>query len=208
MKITVVRKVFSMQFCFIRCRRQHLPAVEYRRYSRSTFVENTKSNLPKVTRATFLGSNGLFCFISICKFGSFQNPIAMITSLSELYFRSRRFILLKQMKKMISRNYVSSTSSWKPWKWVRLHLLFSMRDIYNNSHLNPLTEFTCSSWSTKLKDILPWNICQMITETIPISTRIVKLYGEMGHPILNLMGSQWKLREQHDQNFPMEWKPL
>ena len=29
------------------------------------------------------------CFISICKFGSFKNPFATITSLSELYFRFR-----------------------------------------------------------------------------------------------------------------------
>ena len=36
-------------------------------------------------RAKFLGSDGL-CFISICKFGSFKNPFATITSLSELYF--------------------------------------------------------------------------------------------------------------------------
>ena len=31
---------------------------------------------------------------------------------------------------------------------------------------------------------------------------------EMGHPIVNLIESQWKLRQQHDQNFPMEGKPL
>ena len=40
----------------------------------------------QVTRAKFLRSNGLFCFISICKFGSFKNTFAAITSLSELYF--------------------------------------------------------------------------------------------------------------------------
>ena len=33
------------------------------------------------------------CFISICKIGSFQNPFAMITSLSDLCSRFRRFIL-------------------------------------------------------------------------------------------------------------------
>ena len=77
-----------------------------------------------------LGSNGLFCFISICKFGSFKNPFAMITSLSELYFRIRRFILLVQTKKVISMGYGSSKRSWKPWRWVRLELIFSMRDIY------------------------------------------------------------------------------
>ena len=35
-----------------------------------------------------------------------------------------------------------------------------------------------------------------------------KLCNEMGHLAVNLMGSQWKLRQEHDQNFPMEGKPL
>ena len=35
-----------------------------------------------------------------------------------------------------------------------------------------------------------------------------KLCDETGHPIMNLMESQCKLRQQHDQNFPMEGKPL
>ena len=33
--------------------------------------------------AKFLGSDGLFCVSNICKFGSFKNPFATITSLSE-----------------------------------------------------------------------------------------------------------------------------
>ena len=32
-----------------------------------------------------------------------------------------------------------------------------------------------------------------------------KQSNEMGHPVLSLMESQWKLRQQHDQNFP-NWK--
>ena len=36
----------------------------------------------------------LLCFSSICKFGSFKNPFATITSPSEHYFRFRRFSLL------------------------------------------------------------------------------------------------------------------
>ena len=31
-----------------------------------------------------------------------------------------------------------------------------------------------------------------------------KPYDEMGYPVLSLLESQWK----HDQNFPMEGKPL
>ena len=70
-------------------------------------------------------------------------------------------------------NYGSSTSSWKPWTWVTLDMIFSMRDIYINSNLNPLRNFTSSRWSTEFKGILPWNICHMITKTIPIRMRIV-----------------------------------
>ena len=35
-----------------------------------------------------------------------------------------------------------------------------------------------------------------------------KLCDEMGHPVLSLLESQWKLRQQHDQNFPREKKQL
>ena len=31
---------------------------------------------------------------------------------------------------------------------------------------------------------------------------------EMGHPVVNILESQWKLRQQHDQNFPMEGKAI
>ena len=52
-----------------------------------------------------------------------------------------------------------------------------MRDIYINFNSNPLTKFTSSSRSTVFKDILPWNITQMITKTISNSTRIVISYA-------------------------------
>ena len=71
----------------------------------------------------------------------------------------------------------SSIGCWKPWRWVRFDLILTMRDIYINSNLNPLTKFTSSSRSTEFKDILPWNISQMIMKTIPISTRIVISYA-------------------------------
>ena len=41
-----------------------------KRYSRFTFHENTIGNSPKVLRAKFLGSDGLFCFTSVCKYAS------------------------------------------------------------------------------------------------------------------------------------------
>ena len=73
-------------------------------------------------------------------------------------------------------NYGNSISSWKPWRWVRLGLILMMSDTYINCSLNPLTKFTSSNRSTEFKDIMPWNISQMIMKTIPITIRIVISY--------------------------------
>ena len=70
-------------------------------------------------------------------------------------------------------NYGSGTGSWKPWKLVRLDLILPMRVIYINSNLNPLAKFFTSRRSFEFIDILLWNISQVVTKTIPISTRIV-----------------------------------
>ena len=35
-----------------------------------------------------------------------------------------------------------------------------------------------------------------------------KQCDETRHPIVNMMESEWKLTQQHDQNFAMEGKPL
>ena len=59
---------------------------------------------------------------------------------------------------------------------VRLDLIFSIRDVYINSNLNPLTQFTSSSRNSESKDFLTWNFSQMITKNIPISMRIVISY--------------------------------
>ena len=86
-------------------------------------------------------------------------------------------MMLIYAKKVISINYGSSISSWKPWRWVRLDLILTMRDTYIDSNLNSLTKFTNSSISTQFKDIFPWSSSQMITKTVPISTRIVISYA-------------------------------
>ena len=122
-------------------------------YSRFTIVAKTFSNLPNLPRTKFLGSDGRFSFSSICKFGSFKNPFAKTTRLTELSFRFRRFILLVYKNK--------KSDFYELWQ----------------HNLNPLTKFTSSSRSTEFKDILPWNISEMITNTILINTRIVISYA-------------------------------
>ena len=125
-------------------------------YCRFTFVENTIRISPKVATAKFLGNDRLFCFIvSIIKFGSFKKAFTVITSLSEFHFRFERFTLLVKKKEVISMSYSSSTSSWKPWIWMRLVLIFKAKDIYTNT---PITS--------------QQKISQMIKKTVPISKKI------------------------------------
>ena len=51
-----------------------------------------------------------------------------------------------------------------------------MQGIYINSNLDPLTKYTSSSRSTKLKGII-YNIAQMIMKVVAVSTRIVISYA-------------------------------
>ena len=59
---------------------------------------------------------------------------------------------------------------------MRLDLVLSMQGIYINSNLDPLTKYTSSSRSTKLKGII-YNIAQMIMKVVAVSTRIVISYA-------------------------------
>ena len=121
----------------------------------------------------------------------------MITSLYELYFTFRRFIILVETEKVISLNYGSRRSRWKSWRWVRIDMILLMRDVYIDSNLNLLTKFTSSWRSTKFKDILPWNMSQMITKIIPVSTRIVISYAmKQGIPLW----IWWKVNRNYGNN--------
>ena len=146
-------------------------------------------------RAKFLGSNGLFGFISICKFGSFKNLVTTITSLSEFYFRRRRFILLVQTKKVISVSLI----------WYFLWGIYTSIPTWIHSQ-----NLLAAAETPSLKISPPWNISQMFTKTISISLRIFisymmkrgillwiwwKFNGNWDHSMIRI--SQW--RESHSR---------
>ena len=71
-------------------------------------------------------------FINISKFvkfGSFKNPFPTIIACLDLNLTSGN-LLCWYNQKMISMSYGSSTSSWKPWTWVSLELISTMRNIH------------------------------------------------------------------------------
>ena len=77
---------------------------------------------------------------------------------------SGRFILLVQMKKVISMNYSSNTSSWKPWRWVRLDLILMMTDIRVYFRLKlSLTSGLCLEWLIYFKNLFYQNSCKEAT---------------------------------------------
>ena len=94
--IRVLRKDFSKYFCFIRCRSNSSVLLNRGGISDLPLLRRLLSTLPKVLRAKFLGTDGHFCFTSMHVW-QLQEP-----SLSEPYFRFRRFILLLQLEKKIS----------------------------------------------------------------------------------------------------------
>ena len=136
----------------------------------------------------------LFCFIQA------YASLAASRTLSQQLIACLNILSL-QTKKVISMNYGSSTNSWKPWRWMRLDLTLTMRDIYISSNLNPLTKFTSSN-------PLMEHLSNDHEDSLNQHDNNHKLCDEMGHPIGNLMKSQGKLRQQHDENFPMEGRPL
>ena len=88
----------------------------------------------------------------------------------------------------------SSTSNWKPLRWARIDLLFM---IYTSIPTWTHSQNSLSRRSTEFKDILPQNISQMITKTIPISTRIVISYAmKQGIPFW----VWWKVNGNWDNN--------
>ena len=137
------------------------------------------------------------CFVSICKFGHLKNPFAMITSLSELYIQEIYSDFYELWQQYKQQKTIEMSEAWPDTQ---------MRDI--NSNLNPITKFTSISRNAEFKDIIPWNyLNQHKNHSIHHANRH-RLCDKTRHPIVSLMESWRKLRHQHDQNFPMEGKPL
>ena len=127
---------------------------------------------------------------------------AMITSLSELYLRFRRCIMLVQTKKVISMNYGSSTSSWNhgdEWglAWCLWCGIYKSIPTWTHSKnslaAEPLSLNICSH-GTSLK----WS------QSILVSVGIVISYA-MKQRITFWV---WQKVNGEHQNFPVEGKPL
>ena len=75
---------------------------------RSSFVENIIRNCLKPCEESLgVGSDILFWFTAINKFGSFDKHFAIIARLSKLHFRCTRLIFLVQKEEMIYIPYAA-----------------------------------------------------------------------------------------------------
>ena len=106
-------KYLKKQLLFIRCRRQCLGAIKWRRYSRST-VKNTIGNLPKVAQGKFLGNTLVsLTWASSTALRTFSQRwlagLNLILDAEDLFYWYK-------WKKAVPMIYGSSTSRWKTWK--------------------------------------------------------------------------------------------
>ena len=83
-----------------------------------------------------------------------------------------------------------------------------MRDIHINFTLNSLTKFNSSSRITDFKDILPWNISQMIKKTNLISTKIVMSYAMKQGIRYEIDGKSMESETATWSEFPTEGKAI
>ena len=103
----------------------------------------------------------------------------MITSLSELYFRFRWFIVLLKTKKMLSKKQ----------RWVRFDLILTMRDTHTISNLNTLIKLTSSSGSTVQKYPPMEHLLNDHKDHPNQHKNSHKLWVELGHPVFSLLKS-------------------
>ena len=101
-KISVFRKVFSKLFCIIRNRRQNLWAVESGGIADLPLLKTLLAIRQKSCESNFWETIDSFVLLSYAS-STASRTLTTITSLSELYF-GIRFMLLAQMKKVISMN--------------------------------------------------------------------------------------------------------
>ena len=100
-------------------------------------------------------------------------------------------------------NYGSSISSWKLWWWMRLDLVLPMRDIY-------ISIPTWTQNSLRAAEETSLNISSHVTlssdhkECPNQHKNSQNLFNKMGHPVVNLMESQWKLK--HNMIRCSQWR--
>ena len=99
---------------------------------------------------------------------------------------------------MITINYGSSTSSWKPLRWVRLDLVFTIREIYINPNLNPLKKFA-SSRSMNLK-ISSYERSPKWSRRLLISTRIVISYAMKRSSLFEFDGKSMEIETKTSES--------
>ena len=97
-----------------------------------------KKQLPKATRAKFLESDRLVSFISISKFCRLKNPLAIISSLSELHFRHKFNLLVKK------REVISIWQQHNQLKTIEMDEV--LPDTYNDGYMHQFQPRPFTNW--------------------------------------------------------------
>ena len=134
-----------------------------------------------------------FVLLAYASLTASRTSFATINSLSELYFRFRRFIFFGTNEKN-DFSELCKTSTWKPWRWVMLGFRW---EIYTS-----ISTWACLQNSLAAEvlslNISSHDILSNDHENRPNQHKnIHKQYYEIGYAIVNMMESQWKLQARN-----------
>ena len=165
-RLEFLEKFSASKYCFIRCRIQHLQAVEYRKYSRFTFFENTIHQ--KSRKPSFWEVIQSFVLLAFARFVASRTLLQWLVTCLNLALDADFTILLVKAK-------TDFHELWQQHKQLKImQTSEDWPDIYDDEYI--LITFFSSSRSAKFKNILSWNISQMVMKAFPSSTRIMISY--------------------------------
>ena len=171
-KIRVFIKVFIKQFCFIRYRPQRHQTIEWGGIADLPLLRTLLAIRQRSWEPIFWEVMGSFVLLAHERLAAARTVLQRLLACLNFTLESEDLSFWYKRKCDFYELWQQRTSNWKPWRWVRLDLVLSMRDIYINSNLNLLTKLTSSRRSTEFKDI-----CSICGCNFPRYSKILCLYS-------------------------------
>ena len=142
-----------------------------------TFVENSISNIPNVTRIESLRNDGM----AKTRLTSSGYLLQRLLGCLKLALDTAD-LLCKYQRKNLFLWAMTARQTRENQRWMNIDLMLLIRGICINFNLNPVTKFSgTDNRSTYIKYTFPWNIYDMIKKSIPI--RIIIKSCEMKRSI-------------------------
>ena len=163
-----------------------------------TFVENSISNIPNVTRIESLRNDGM----AKTRLTSSGYLLQRLLGCLKLALDTAD-LLCKYQRKNLFLWAMTARQTRENQRWMKIDLMLLIRGICINFNLNPVTKFSgTDNRSTYIKYTFPWNIYDMIKKSIPIRIIIKSCEMKWSIPLWanrKVNGNWYKLSKYSEQ---------